>query len=88
MPAGPGSRAVAQTRFEILFHPGTAATPITLAITSDPNAATLAYHEAIGRLRERGAVGDVVMRKPDEENALLFRHPVGLAAQPGAGRIP
>jgi hypothetical protein len=63
-------------RFEVLFQPSSNATPTQLHTTADPNEATLAFHAELGRLRQCGEAGDVLVRKQNAVSQILFRHPV------------
>jgi hypothetical protein len=49
---------------------------MALHTTADPNEATVAFHAQLRHLRERGAVGHVLLHKLDGERELLLREPV------------
>jgi hypothetical protein len=67
---------LAHHRFEIQYQSAPQAQPRALHATSDADEATVAFHAALSRLRERGAAGHVLMHKQNDECELLLRQPV------------
>ena len=61
--------------FEIVFLATAADEPIVLHATTDPNAATLVFHEELQRLTTQEATGELLVRMYDAHVPLL-RHPL------------
>jgi hypothetical protein len=57
--------------FEIVFLAAAADEPIVLHATTDPNAATLAFHEELQRLTTQEARGELLVRMYDAHVPLL-----------------
>ena len=50
-------------RFEVVLQASSADAPIVLRSATDPNTATMAFHEELQRLTTQGATGEVSLRK-------------------------
>jgi hypothetical protein len=68
--------AVVQARFEIVWQPSPAEAPIVLRSAVDANAATMAFHEELVRLRSQEATGELFMRSGDRAGHSLVRQPL------------
>jgi hypothetical protein len=50
-------------RFEVVLQSSSADEPIVLRSATDPNTATMAFHEELQRLTTQGATGELSLRK-------------------------
>ena len=67
--------SVLRALFEIVFLAAAADEPIVLHTTTDPNAATLVFHEELQRLTTQEATGELLVRM-HEAHAPLLRQPL------------
>jgi hypothetical protein len=66
-------------RYEIVFVPSRMKGIISLQETTDPNAATIAFHIEMQRLREEGATGELLLINYDATRQLMLRQPMRAA---------
>jgi hypothetical protein len=69
-------------RFEIVFLTAAVDEPRVLRSTTDPNTATLAFHEELVRLTIRKATGELILCKPTTAHAPLLRQPLSSGQTP------
>ena len=67
---------VVQARFEIVWQPSTAESPIVLRLAVDANDATMAFHEELVSLKRQQATGELFMRSGDCAGRPLLRQPL------------
>ena len=63
-------------QFEVVLQSSSADEPIVLRTATDPNEATMAFHQELQRLRTQGATGEVLMRIDDQPQRPLLRQPL------------
>ena len=73
---------MAHPRYEIVFHPAVDQPPTMLDSVADANAATVAFHAAVGLLLARRQVGEVHLIKANDDRWLLLRQPVRRIPEP------
>jgi hypothetical protein len=69
-------RAGVSHAFEVVFQALPADEPMVLRSTTDANAATLAFHEALRHLTIKGATGELRLRSSDHALHPLLRQPL------------
>jgi hypothetical protein len=63
-------------RFEVVWQPSPADTPVVLTSTADANAATMAFYEEFARLRRQEAPGELLVRRGIHRHSNHAQHPL------------
>lgn len=64
---------MAAKRYRIVYRPVPESPDQLLRRTTDPDQATLSYHEALNRLKREHALGEVLLERTNGEHRTLLR---------------